>query len=163
MSFWGSQGYQTVTFSLEWRMLHQIVNVFHFLRVLVLQKSAKILLCVSLEVEPASCPKAALLFFDCSSLVLESLPSLISNCLNLPFGTQGRSWRLEPIPYKQEVGDIERLLCPGPPQGPAVSLPPEVPWFQGCDWSLEDHHRSMWPVICPELCFPCLLLLHLRI
>ena len=28
------------------------------------------------------------------------LPVLISNCLNLPFGTQGRSRRLESIPYK---------------------------------------------------------------
>ena len=29
MSFCGSQGYQTVTFFLEWRMLPQLVNIFH--------------------------------------------------------------------------------------------------------------------------------------
>ena len=29
MSFCGSQGYQTVTFSLEWRVLPQLVNIFH--------------------------------------------------------------------------------------------------------------------------------------
>ena len=36
MSFYASQGYQTVTFSLEWRMLHQVVNIFHLLGILVL-------------------------------------------------------------------------------------------------------------------------------
>ena len=29
------------------------------------------------------------------SLSVHPLPSLISNCSNMPFGTQGRSWRLE--------------------------------------------------------------------
>ena len=42
-------------------------------------------------------------------LCLHSLLSLISNCLNLPFGTEGRSWKLESIPYKQETGDRERV------------------------------------------------------
>ena len=51
---------------------------------LLLQKSSKILLCISLEVEPGSCPKATLLFFDCSSLVCILIPSLISSSLNLP-------------------------------------------------------------------------------
>ena len=50
--------------------------------------------------------------------------SLISNCLNLPSGTQGRSWKLESIPHKQEMGDTERLSCPAAPQGPAW-LPPQ--------------------------------------
>ena len=53
-----------------------------------LQNSSKILLGVSLEGEPGPCPQG------CSSLVSHPLPSLISNCLNLPVGTQGRSWRL---------------------------------------------------------------------
>ena len=57
-------------------------------------KSSKILLCVSLEVEPGPCPKAALLFLGCSSFVSASLP--------FP------DWQL-----------FERLLCPGAPQGPA--------------------------------------------
>ena len=84
-----------------------------------LQNSSKILLRISHEGEPGPYPKAALSFLDCS-LSLHPLPSLISNCLNLPFGTQGRSWRLESVPYKQEMGDTERLTwCPGAPQGPA--------------------------------------------
>ena len=45
----------------------------------------------SLDGETRPCPKAAL---DCFSLVSLLLPFLIINCLNLPIGTQGRSWRL---------------------------------------------------------------------
>ena len=71
-------------------------------------KSLKTLLCVSLEVEPGPCPKAALLFLGCPSLVFASFPSGISNCLNLPFGTQGRSWRLE------SRNGTERLLASVP-------------------------------------------------
>ena len=44
----GSQGYWTVTFSLEWRMFHQVVNIFHLVGVLVLQMSSRILFCMSL-------------------------------------------------------------------------------------------------------------------
>ena len=58
-------------------MLHLVVNVFHLvvvLGVLVLTKSSKILLPVSLEGEPGPCPKAALLFLDYSSLVSASPP-----------------------------------------------------------------------------------------
>ena len=36
----------------------------------------------------------------------------------LAIGTQGTSGRLKSIPSKQEMGDTERLLCPGTPQGP---------------------------------------------
>ena len=77
-----------------------------------------------LEEEPEPCPKAALLFLGCSLvswLLLPCLsstphsPSLISNCSDLPFGIQGRSWRLETIPCKQETECLERLLCPGAP------------------------------------------------
>jgi len=63
-------------------------------------KSSKILLCISLEAEPVLCPKALLLFLGCSTLILYLLPSLNSNCSNLPFGTKGRSCRLEPVLYK---------------------------------------------------------------
>ena len=59
-----------------------------------LQKSSKILLSISLEGEPGHCPKASLLFLlTVSPLTLHPLPSLISNCLNLLFGIQGRSRR----------------------------------------------------------------------
>ena len=62
-------------------------------------------------------------FLAAPPLSLHPLPSLISNCLNLPFGSQGRSWRLESVPYKQGTGDTERLPCPGAPTGScSVSL-----------------------------------------
>ena len=44
-------------------------------------------------------------FLAAPPLSLHPLPSPTSNCSNLPFGTQGRSWSLESVPYKQEMGD----------------------------------------------------------
>ena len=49
-------------------------------------------------------------FWTAFPLFLYSLTPLSSNCLNLPFGTQGSSRRLKPFSYKQETGDIERFL-----------------------------------------------------
>ena len=43
--------------------------------------------------------------FNLPSDGLLAAPPMISNCSNLPFGTQGRSYRLETVPYKQERGD----------------------------------------------------------
>ena len=57
-------------------MLHQLVNIFHLLGVIVLQKSSKILLCVSLEAESEPYSKATLLFLDCSSFIFASSPFL---------------------------------------------------------------------------------------
>ena len=56
------------------------------------------------EIAPGPCPKAALCFLANPPLSPCPLPSLISNCLNLPFGNQGRSWRLVSVPYKQGMG-----------------------------------------------------------
>ena len=53
-------------------MLHQVVNVFHLLGFLVLQKSSNI----SLKAEPGPCPKAALLILGFSSLDSASPPFL---------------------------------------------------------------------------------------
>ena len=64
-------------------------------------------------------PRLYYCFLTVSPLSLHPLPCLISNCLNLPFGTQGRSWRLESVPYKQETGNTGRLRYSGDPQGPA--------------------------------------------
>ena len=56
-------------------------DIFHLLGVLVLQKSAKIPLHVSLEGKPRTCPRLHCCFWV-------ALPSLISDCLILTFGTQ---------------------------------------------------------------------------
>ena len=53
-----------------------------------------------------------------SSFVSHSLPYVISNCLNLPFGTQGWSRRLKPANKKQGQG---KTSVPGKtPLGPAL-------------------------------------------
>ena len=77
------------------------------------QKSSKKVLDALLWEEPRLL--YASLLFHVFSLFLHSFPSLISNCLNLPFGTQGRSWRLESVPYKQETGNTGRLRYSGDP------------------------------------------------
>ena len=71
------------------------------------RNSSKILLCVSLEAEPGPCPKAAVLFLDCSFLDPASLSSLISYCLNLPFGTRERN---EAYSLQAKIEDAERLV-----------------------------------------------------
>ena len=63
-------------------------------------------------------PRLHCCFLAAPPLSLHPIPSQISNSLNLLFGTQGRSWRLKSIPYKQGTGDTERLLSPGAPQSP---------------------------------------------
>ena len=75
-----------------------------------------ILLCVSPEREPGSCPKAILLFLDCFSFVFASL-SFPDQQVSL--GTQGSSWSLNEAHFlEKEMGDGERLLSPGAPQSP---------------------------------------------
>ena len=51
-------------------------------------------------------------FLTAPPLFLHSLPSLISNCLNLPFGTQGRSRRLNEAKFLQtrHTGGPHRVL-----------------------------------------------------
>lgn len=61
------------------------------------QNSSKILLCIFIEgvggnQEPA--PRLYYCFLIALLLFLHLLPSLISSSLNLPLGTQGRSWKL---------------------------------------------------------------------
>ena len=108
MSFSGS--FNLVSGFLLW---NEEADIFHLLGFRSV-KNSKILSCESLEAEPGPCPKAALLFLGCSSLSLHPFPPLVSNCSNLPFGTQGSSWRLESVPYKQGTGDTERLLAQEP-------------------------------------------------
>ena len=91
------------------------INIFHWLGVLVRGKNSKILLRIFLEEGPGPCPKAALLFPNCSSL--PPLPSLISSCLNWSLGNSGKVMEAEVYSPKQERGDPERLVCPGAHRG----------------------------------------------
>lgn len=93
-------------------------NIFHLLGVLVLHKSSEILSCVyPLRRNHDPAPSLHHCFLTVPPLSLHPLPSPISNCLTLPFGTQGRSWRLKPIPYKQETGAIRKASMPRSPTG----------------------------------------------
>ena len=74
--------------------------------------------------------------FNLASGGFLAAPPLISNCLNLPFGTQGRSWRLEFC--LQETGDKKGFRAQGPQGSFSVSvpLPPpngRVSWEQRWD------------------------------
>ena len=76
-----------------------------------LEKFRDIFVCVSLEEEPGPYFIAALLLHS-FSFVSASPYFLISNCLNIPFGTQGKSRKLKPLTYRQEMG---LLYWEGPP------------------------------------------------
>ena len=60
-------------------------------------------------------------FLTVPPLSLHPLPSLISKCLNLPLGTQGRPWRLnEPYFLKtRNRGGHRKAFVPRSPTGPA--------------------------------------------
>ena len=74
-----------------------LLSGFHLLRVLVLQKTSRILLRIFLKEEPGLFPRLQY-FLTVPPFSPHPLRSLISNCSNLPFETQGRSWRLKFIP-----------------------------------------------------------------
>ena len=71
------------------------VNFSHLVGVLESAKQLKdIVMCIpwwGTRTLPQGCTIVSL---DCSSLISHPLPSLINNCLNLPIGTQGMSWKL---------------------------------------------------------------------
>ena len=99
-----------------------------------LQNSSKILLYINMSLEwgPGSCPRAALLFLlTVSPLFLPPLPSLISICLNLPVGTQGKSWKLNEAYFLQsKSGGHRKAFVPRNTKGSySVSLSPWVPEF----------------------------------
>ena len=83
------------------------------------QKSLKTLLHVSLGENQDSAPRLHYCFLTASPLSLHPFLSLISNCLNLPFPTQGRSGKLCVCSLQTKMGNTERLLCAEAPQGPA--------------------------------------------
>ena len=89
--------------------------------------------CVSLEVEPT--PKQQYCFLAVSTLSLHPPSSLISNCLNLPFGTQGKSWRLE--------GDRKASMSRSPTRSCSVSV--TIGWmFLVCSLNVSGD-LSEWP------------------
>ena len=88
----------------------------------VLQKLCIRLLCTSPKEDPGPCPLLYDCFLTAFPLFLHSHTSLIIDCLNLPFGTQGRPRRLKPFSSKQETGDTEILLYLGGPHSVLLSF-----------------------------------------
>ena len=85
--------------------------------------SSKILVQLSLGAKQDSVPSLHCCFLTAALLTaaplsLHPFPSLISNCLNLPCGTQGKSWRLRPIPYKKRNVGHRKVSMPRSPAGP---------------------------------------------
>ena len=75
---------------------------------------------------------------------LHFLTPLISDCLNLPFGTRGRSWRQKPFSYKQEIESTERLVYLGGPHKVLLgfTLCPVLSVLQSC---LSPSHQGSLP------------------
>ena len=67
------------------------------------------------------CLPAPRLYCCCLTVPPHLLSSAIINCLDLSPWNSREAMEAEwgPFPKKQEMGDMERLLCPGGPQGPA--------------------------------------------
>ena len=96
-------------------------------------------------------------------MFLHSLTSLISNCLHLPFETQGRSWRLNETHLLNKKWDHRKGLYPGGPHRILLSFiknPKVLDWIQN-DWEIvthtQRHHsyfhseaRSNGHIRCPE-------------
>ena len=106
------------SFLLERRMLHQGVNTFHLLGGLVLQKGSKILLCIFLEEDPGSCPKAALLSIDGSSLVSVSPPFQVEQLFEPALWTSGKVTEAEAYSRKTRNGGHSKACIPRSPIGP---------------------------------------------
>ena len=78
------------------------------------------MLCISLEQE------LGLYFVTAPPLFLHSLNSLISNCLSLLFGTQGRSRKLKSLSTNKKQGTQR---CFGSWEGPSGSCSVSIPPF----------------------------------
>ena len=79
--------------------------------------------------------------FDSYFFVLHVLASLISNCLHLPFETQGRSWRLNETYLLNKKWGHRKGLYPGGPHRILLSFiknPKVLDWIQN-DWEIITH------------------------
>ena len=82
-----------------------------------MQKSSKILLCVSLEVEPGPCPKSALLFIDCFSLVSAFPPFPDIQLFESAFWNSGNVMEAEGYSLQTRNGGHSKASIPRSPTG----------------------------------------------
>ena len=111
------RGHEFQPWSGNWDPTGHLTNnnndkILHLMGFLVLHKRSNILLCISLGEDLELCPKVALLFPNCSPpLSLDHILCLISNCMNLPFGAQGSSWRLNEAYFLQIRNRGHKDIC----------------------------------------------------
>ena len=92
-------------------------------------------------------------FLTAFPLFLHSLTPLISNSLNLPFGTQGRCRRLKPFSYKQEMGTQKGFCIREDPAGScsvSFTQPESGASLTSAHWAPHLPHPSASPVLVPE-------------
>ena len=76
-------------------------------------------------------------FLTTSPLPLNHLPALMSNCLHLSFGTQGRSWRQNEVYFLlTRNGGHRKAFVPRSPTGPCL---------------VSKHHSKTCVFTCPSL------------
>ena len=100
---------------LHWRQI--LYRLSHQGSPAVLEKPQRYFYVYPLRQNQDPAPRLHYCFLAAPALSLLPLSSLLSSGLNLTFGIQGKSWRLEPVPYEQRMKTTERL--PGTPKGPA--------------------------------------------
>lgn len=91
-------------------------NILQFVRVIVLHKNSKILLCISLRRNQDPDPSLHYWFLTALPTPVHLLNYLVSNCENVSFGTQVMGHGVCSLQTRNRT---ERLLCPGTPQGSA--------------------------------------------
>ena len=111
--FWWS------SFFLEWRIPHQVVNISHFLGILVAEKLKNIVVCIpwgTNRILPQGCTIVSWLLLPCFCIPFLSWSATVNPSL----GTQGRPWKLNDTHFLKTRNEGQRrVLCPGAPQGPA--------------------------------------------
>ena len=98
-------------------------------------------------------PRLHYSFLAAPPVCLNPLPSLISSCLNLPFKTPGRSWRLVSVPDRPGTGEGFHtpeprwvLLCSYPTQGRVAGT---KLWMTG-HWLGLCHPAKQWACCVPS-------------
>ena len=102
---------------------------------------------ISLNGERGPCPEAAFLFLlTVPPLSPQTLPSLISNCLNLLTGTQGRSWRLNEAYFLlSRRGGHRKAFVPRSPTGScSVSTVHNLEIEDSSDIPRNPHNFELW-------------------
>ena len=119
-----------MTFSLELKVLNQVVNIFHLVGFLFCRGAQRYCYVYHLRGNQDPASRLHYCFLTVPPWCLRPLPSLISSCLNLAIGTQGRSWRLNEAYFLQARNSGHgKIFVPRSPTGSClVSCPPLLWW-----------------------------------